>query len=223
MPLSVTVFKSGSDGTRTRDLRRDRPASARRSSSPPDRLDAASVLQASAFLSDVTVFRPMQRPWANLARNLHLGGIRRNACTESRRLITRRSQVQILPPLLESQLCESSVRVSCACQPRSIVGSDRSPARAAPCRRAKAEGPQHQRLEVRPRGRPPWRLGFDPLAVAQRDERIEKGFAGLAASTRGCGRRPRCCCHPGPRRTPRSSSRGSARGLPAGPRPCRRH
>ena len=34
------------------------------------------------------------------ARNLLLGGIRRNACTEPRRLITRRSQVQILPPLL---------------------------------------------------------------------------------------------------------------------------
>src|SRR5215212_1769298 len=46
----------------------------------------------------------MQRPWANLARNLRLGGIRRNACTESRRLITRRSQVQILPPLLRKAL-----------------------------------------------------------------------------------------------------------------------
>src|SRR6266496_671660 len=44
----------------------------------------------------------MQRPWANLARNLHLGGIRRNACTQSRRLITRRSQVQILPRYCES-------------------------------------------------------------------------------------------------------------------------
>jgi hypothetical protein len=31
---------------------------------------------------------------------VHFGGIRRNACTQSRRLITRRSQVQILPPLL---------------------------------------------------------------------------------------------------------------------------
>jgi len=36
-----------------------------------------------------------------LLGKLHLGGIPRNACTESRRLITRRSQVQILPPLLE--------------------------------------------------------------------------------------------------------------------------
>src|SRR5262249_22103135 len=36
-----------------------------------------------------------------LARSLHFGGTRRNACTQSRRLITRRSQVQILPPLLE--------------------------------------------------------------------------------------------------------------------------
>jgi GrpB-like predicted nucleotidyltransferase (UPF0157 family) len=43
----------------------------------------------------------MQLPSANLARRLHFGGIRRNACTESRRLITRRSQVQILPPILE--------------------------------------------------------------------------------------------------------------------------
>src|SRR2546429_4883626 len=33
-------------------------------------------------------------------RSRHLGGIRRNAGTQSRRLITRRSQVQILPPLL---------------------------------------------------------------------------------------------------------------------------
>src|SRR6266540_1502017 len=44
----------------------------------------------------------MQRIWANLARNLHLGGIRRKACTQSRRLITRRSQVQILPRYCES-------------------------------------------------------------------------------------------------------------------------
>jgi hypothetical protein len=36
-----------------------------------------------------------------LARSLHFCGIRRNACTQSRRLITRRSQVQILPPLLQ--------------------------------------------------------------------------------------------------------------------------
>src|SRR5215211_8391170 len=41
----------------------------------------------------------MPWPWANLALSLHLGGIRRNARTQSRRLITRRSQVQILPPL----------------------------------------------------------------------------------------------------------------------------
>src|SRR5438045_3708985 len=31
---------------------------------------------------------------------MRFGGIRRNACTQSTRLITRRSQVQILPPLL---------------------------------------------------------------------------------------------------------------------------
>ena len=36
---------------------------------------------------------------ANLARNVRLGGIWRNACTRSRRLITRRSRVQIPPPL----------------------------------------------------------------------------------------------------------------------------
>ena len=35
-----------------------------------------------------------------LARNLHFCGMRRHACTQARRLITRRSQVQILPPLL---------------------------------------------------------------------------------------------------------------------------
>src|SRR4026208_1315743 len=46
----------------------------------------------------------MQRPRANLARNLHLDGIRRNTHTESRRLITWRSQVQILPTLLRKAL-----------------------------------------------------------------------------------------------------------------------
>src|SRR5215204_6896142 len=35
-----------------------------------------------------------------LARSRHFCGTRRQACTQSRRLITRRSQVQILPPLL---------------------------------------------------------------------------------------------------------------------------
>jgi hypothetical protein len=62
------------------------------------------------------------------------GGIRRNACTESRRLITRRSRVQIPPPLLEKALttgpfcyllpilisyCKRRVRwavVSCCCR-----------------------------------------------------------------------------------------------------------
>jgi len=38
------------------------------------------------------------------ARKLHLGGMRRNACKRSRRLIARRSQVQILPPLLRKAL-----------------------------------------------------------------------------------------------------------------------
>jgi hypothetical protein len=77
-----------------------RPAGAPDSSRTP-LLSAASVLQASGFRSDVAVFRLNARPRRKLARNLHLGGIRRNACPESRRLITRRSQVQILPPLLE--------------------------------------------------------------------------------------------------------------------------
>jgi hypothetical protein len=42
----------------------------------------------------------MHGPAHEPARSLHFGGIQRNACTQSRRLITRRSQVQILPPLL---------------------------------------------------------------------------------------------------------------------------
>ena len=63
---------------------------------------AASVLQASGFRTDVTVFRLNAASTRKIpAWNLHLGGIRRNGCTWSRRLITRRSQVQILPPLLE--------------------------------------------------------------------------------------------------------------------------
>src|SRR2546421_6456114 len=42
----------------------------------------------------------MQPPPAKLALSVHFGGIRRNPCTQSKRLITRRSQVQFLPPLL---------------------------------------------------------------------------------------------------------------------------
>jgi two-component system response regulator MprA len=42
----------------------------------------------------------MHRRGPNLAGSLHFCGIWRHACTYSRRLITRRSQVQILPPLL---------------------------------------------------------------------------------------------------------------------------
>ena len=64
-------------------------------------LRTASVLQASGFRSDVTVFRLNAARREILAWNLRLGGIRRNAYTKSRRLITRRSQVQILPPLLQ--------------------------------------------------------------------------------------------------------------------------
>src|SRR5215211_5425620 len=58
----------------------------------------------------------MPWPWANLAWSLHLGGIRRHARTQSRRLITRRSQVQILPPLLERR---SKGRLSLTCGDRS--------------------------------------------------------------------------------------------------------
>jgi hypothetical protein len=43
----------------------------------------------------------MQRVREILAWNLRFDGIRRHACTQSRRLITRRSQVQTLPPLPE--------------------------------------------------------------------------------------------------------------------------
>src|SRR4029453_4509215 len=71
----ASTSRDGSDGTRTRDLRRDRPAFYRLSTTRPARTDdraelpqaahaaftpptrTASVLQASAFLSDVTVFR----------------------------------------------------------------------------------------------------------------------------------------------------------------------
>ena len=65
---------------------------------------AASVLQAPCFRSDVIVFRLNARPRPKSSSEPALGGIRRNACTESRRLITRRSQVQILPPLLRKAL-----------------------------------------------------------------------------------------------------------------------
>ena len=65
---------------------------------------AASVVQASGFRTDVTVFRLNAASRPNLAWNLHLGGIRRNAYTHARRLITRRSQVQILPPLFGKAL-----------------------------------------------------------------------------------------------------------------------
>src|SRR5205823_9450383 len=66
-----------------------------------ERRRVASILQASAFRSDVTVFRLNARPQKKPGRTLDLGGIRRHACAQSRWLITRRSQVQILPPLSE--------------------------------------------------------------------------------------------------------------------------
>src|ERR671937_2890428 len=58
----------------------------------------ASLLQASGFRGDVTVFRLNARPPKTGSNS----AFRRNEaerCTESRRLITLRSQVQILPPL----------------------------------------------------------------------------------------------------------------------------
>ena len=61
---------------------------------------AASVLQAPGFRSDVTLFRLNATAVANLACSVRFCGIRRHELAHSRRLITRRSQVQILPPLL---------------------------------------------------------------------------------------------------------------------------
>jgi hypothetical protein len=61
---------------------------------------AASVVQASRFAAMSPCSAERQPRRANLAWSLHFGGIQRNACTYSRRLITRRSQVQILPSLL---------------------------------------------------------------------------------------------------------------------------
>jgi hypothetical protein len=46
----------------------------------------------------------MQWSVPEMAWNPRFGGTLRHACTESGRLITRRSQVQILPPLLEKAL-----------------------------------------------------------------------------------------------------------------------
>jgi hypothetical protein len=64
----------------------------------------ASALQASSFRSDVTVFRLNARPrpktGSDPASDPAFRRTRRNAYTQSRRLITRGSQVQILPPLL---------------------------------------------------------------------------------------------------------------------------
>ena len=62
------------------------------------RLQASCKHLASAGMSPCSA--EMHGRGRQLARCLHFGGKRRNACTQSRRLITRRSQVQILPPLL---------------------------------------------------------------------------------------------------------------------------
>jgi hypothetical protein len=87
---------------------RGRPTEARESS-PPTRAsalsataaEAASVLQAGGFRRMPRGSAPKQRPASDLACSLHFCGIRRHALTHLRRLITRRSQVQILPPLLD--------------------------------------------------------------------------------------------------------------------------
>lgn len=65
-------------------------------------MQASCKQWASAAMSPCSA--QMQRLWANLALSLHFGGVRRHVYTESRRLITRRSQVQILPPLLGEAL-----------------------------------------------------------------------------------------------------------------------
>jgi hypothetical protein len=104
----------GSDGTRTRDLRRDRPAftlerglDARladltaapkcrlRSPRRDSRLQAFCKHRVSAAMSPRSAL--MQTPCAYLVRRLHFGGIRQHALARSRRLITRRSQVKSCP------------------------------------------------------------------------------------------------------------------------------
>jgi hypothetical protein len=57
------------------------------------------------FPLDVTVFHRNARPRLQLAPSLHLSGKRRNTYTGSKRLITRRSQVQILPPRYSQRPC----------------------------------------------------------------------------------------------------------------------
>jgi hypothetical protein len=49
---------------------------------------AASVLQASRFRRNVIVFRLNASAAGQFGLSVHFGGIRRNACTQSRRLIT---------------------------------------------------------------------------------------------------------------------------------------
>jgi hypothetical protein len=50
----------------------------------------------------------MQQVKPDLAWEPHYGGMLRHAYARSRRLITRRSQVQILPPLLREALADSA-------------------------------------------------------------------------------------------------------------------
>jgi hypothetical protein len=84
---SSPLSRPGSRGGSTTE----RPAS-------PSWLQAFCKHRASAAMSPYSA--QMHGRGRKLARSLRLGGIRRNTCTQSRRLITRRSQVQILPPLL---------------------------------------------------------------------------------------------------------------------------
>ncbi len=66
------------------------------------KLQAFCKQRTSAAMSSCSA--SMQRPDPDLACSLHFCGTRRNAATPLARLITRRSQVQILPPLLRKAL-----------------------------------------------------------------------------------------------------------------------
>src|SRR5262249_25110986 len=85
----------------------------------------ARVLQASRFRSDVTAFRLNARPRPKNGSAFR--GIRRNACTQSRRLTAWRSQVQILPPLLRkapetAPFASSAELCSCPSEPLLLAG-----------------------------------------------------------------------------------------------------
>src|SRR6266516_5753839 len=85
----------------------------------------------------------MHPPPAKLALSVHFGGIRRNPCTQSKRLITRTSRVQIPPPLLERprkrglsllwfalqrpHFCPTFARRACRDEPRVILFDEQEP------------------------------------------------------------------------------------------------